>query len=157
MPQRITVMAERTIKSFGVYSYLGGWVAITGYCMNNIIIIIMISTHYMVCVYAQIIQTGYAVYIIYGIRQLSPLSRLLHGPPFEGNTLQFQEPLLALAGQQQSEAPPREAGTLADQLVVERQPYYQLWRLCCPKNSCVPGACSVCTAQARCGPNKHSP
>lgn len=31
IPQTITVMRERTIKSFGVYSYLGGWVAITGY------------------------------------------------------------------------------------------------------------------------------
>ena len=25
MPQRITVMTERTMKSFGMYSYLGGW------------------------------------------------------------------------------------------------------------------------------------
>ena len=25
MPQMITVMTERTMKSFGVYSYLGGW------------------------------------------------------------------------------------------------------------------------------------
>ena len=37
MPQRITVNRERTIKSFGVYSYFGGWVAITG-CKNMCIV-----------------------------------------------------------------------------------------------------------------------
>ena len=34
IPQSITVMIEKTIKSFGVYSYFGGWVAITGYDFN---------------------------------------------------------------------------------------------------------------------------
>ena len=36
MPQRITVMRERTMKSFGVYSYFGGWLAIRlGYKINT--------------------------------------------------------------------------------------------------------------------------